>query len=1151
MIILLQLKKLNGRGELGMQIKAYKKSIAREILSSKARFISILIIIFLGVAFYSGIKSAGPDMNKTINNLYNTYNLMDSKIVSSLGLNDEDIEVLRNNDEILDFYGTRSIDANLANMSNVVRFMEYDNKNNINNFSVVEGRLPEKGGEIALDEQALKLNKNMKIGDKFVINTDEDIMKSFKRTTFEIVGIVRSPMYIEKESRGITPVGKGTIDYFAVLNSSDISMDVYTEIYVRFKNVQGLDAYSDEYKDKMEKNTQYLENLYSNRTIDRVEEVKTKVEKEFDKAYKEIEDNEIKLLKAQREIEDGKERIKEGKKQYNQGLIEFQEKIKDGEADLSSGEKKLEIGQAELNKEKEKFEEGKKQLYESKVELDKAKKEFLNQGINPEKSVSELEYEIENLRKLFNSINVLSSDIKYTVKNIKEGEEIPSEKIQYWKSVVSNLGLSDMAGLINELERNPKNLDIAINIYKSLDAMDKTVNDNMSNLQLLVAGITEYQQGKSQYEKQLEIFNNSRVKLEEAQKQLDNANIELLKGAKELEEGKIQGEEELDKSIKQLNESEQKLIEGEKEINKNKEKLLDARKEVEKKEKENLKNLDKNKYYFFDRNDNPGYSGYKDSVNALDNIASVFPVFFFLLAVLICLTTMTRMVEENRIEIGTLKALGYDDLQISWKFIIYAAIASISGCILGILIGCSFLPVIISNAYGSLYSLPKLIIYYYPSYIIQSMVISILCTVGAALFVIRVELKSKPANLMKAKAPKLGKKIFLEKITLLWKALNFNQKVTLRNIFRYKQRMVMTVLGIAGCMAILVTGFGLKNSNTGIIEKQFSKLWKYEAMVVLDEDSTKEDYKKYEDILNQITGYENNLNIHQESVTFSKEDMNKQTVTLYVPQDVEKIDQFILLNDRVSGEKYKISDDGVIINEKLARLLGASAGDTITMKDEENNSYDVKVDKIVENYIMHYMYMSPSYYEKIFDKKISYNTQLLNFDKNEDDVDEISSKLLGCDNVINVTSTSQIQKSIEESTANMNIVMLVMILAAGCLAFVVLYNLNNINVSERIRELSTIKVLGFFDNEVTMYILRESIILTLLGVLTGSFLGKILHAFIISTAETDTMMMYPNIFIDSYIFSALITILFSLIVMIMMHIKLKNINMIDALKSNE
>ena len=876
-----------------MRNRAYKKSIKREIISSKARFFSILVIIFLGVAFYSGIKSAEPDMKKAINKFYDEQNLMDSKIVSTLGLTDKDLEILNNDDKILDFYGSHTIDINLTNINNLVRFMEYDNENNINNFVVIEGRLPENAGEIALDERAFRLNKNFKIGDEYIIEADEDTMEPFNETKFKIVGIIRSPMYVEKDSRGVTSVGKGTIDYFAVLNSKDISMEVYTEIYLRFKNVQDLDAYGDEYEKLMEENNKYLEDLFVNRVLDRAEEIKSEVEKEFDNPYKEIED------------------------QYQQII---------------------------------------------------------------------------------------------------------------------------------------------------------------------------------------------------AAEQLGYSNAEL---------------------------------------NESKQKLLEAKEEVENKEKEAIESIEESKYYFFDRTDNQGYLGYKDSIECLGNIASVLPMFIFLRAILICLTTMTRMVEENRLEIGTLKALGYKDLEISWKYIIYASIASILGSVLGILIGSTVLPSIISNAYESIYNVPKIILYYYPVYIIQSMAISILCTVGAALFVIKIELKSKPANLMRAKAPKIGKKILLERITPLWKRLSFNHKITLRNIFRYKQRMIMTVLGIAGCMALLVTGFGLKDSNAGMVDKEFNKIWKYEAIVILDENSSDEEYKKYNDTLTQLKGYKDSINIHQESFTFSKEGMNKQTATLYVPQNIDKFDDFILLDDRVSGEKYDISDNGVIITEKLSKLLDISVNDTITLIDENNNSYDVKVDKITENYVAHYLYMSPSYYQKIFNKEQLYNAQLINFNDDKESDDEISSKLLECGNVSNVTLKSQIQKTTEDSNDSMNLVMIVIIVAAGSLAFVVLYNLNNINVSERIRELSTIKVLGFFNKEVTMYISRENIILTLIGVIVGSALGKVLHTFIINTAETDTMMMYPNISIYTYIFSALLTILFSVIVMILMHIKLKKVNMIDALKSNE
>ena len=824
-----------------MKNRAYKKSIVREILSSKARFISILAIIFLGVAFYCGIKSSGPDLKESINQFFSEQNLMDSKIVSNIGFEKEDLELLENNDKIKDYYATCSIDVNLTDSSNVVKFMEYDPKNpsDINKFIITEGRLPSRNSEIALDRQVLKENENLKIGDTYTITSDKYTESYFKTKTFKIVGFVNSPMYIDNMSRGTTNVGKGSIDYFAVVNSSDLLVDFYTEIYVRFKNVSNLGSYSDEYEEKMEENTNYLEDLYSARVEERIEQIK---------------------LSPQTQIKDVK-------------------------------------------------------------------------------------------------------------------------------------------------------------------------------------------------------------------------------------------------------------------------------------------------YYFFDRTDNSGYSNYRSSIESLDKIASVFPVFFFLVAALICLTTMTRMVEENRVEIGTLKALGYRDLEIASKFVIYAALASICGAVIGILVGSNLLPYIVNQAYSSTFTLPDIKILYYPSYIIQSLVASVLCTVGASFIVLKEELREDPSSLMRGKAPKVGKKILLERITPLWKRMNFNQKVTFRNLFRYKQRMLMTILGISGCMAMLVAGMALEESNSSVMDIQFGKLIKYDAMVVFNDNYTKKEDEEYNKSLKNLKGYESSLNIYQDSVTFNKEGINKQSATMYVPEDVNKLNEYILLNDRKTGKEYTLSDNGVIINEKLAKVLDISEGDDITVTDLDNNDYKVKVDKVVENYAGHYIYLSPTYYKKIFKDDVKYNAQLINLNSDKEDDSTISTTLMDNNKVINVTLSSKL-RDLSES-ADLGLVLIVIIVASGSLAFVVLYNLININVSERIREISTIKVLGFHDNEVAMYIFRENIILTVLGILAGTIMGKFLYTFLVSTAEMDNMMMIPTVSISSYVISGVITMIFAILVMVMMHIKLKKVNMIDALKSVE
>ncbi len=800
--------------------RAYKKSITREILSSKARFLSILAIILLGVAIYVGIKSSGPDLKYSIDEFFKEQNLMDSKIISTLGLNEKDLKLLENNDKISDYEATHSVDINLTNINSVVKFMEYNlNSNKMNKFIVKEGRLPQNSGEIALDEIALKSNKNLKIGDTYTIKSDEDLDSYFNRKTFKIVGFVQSPMYIENTSRGTTNVGKGSIDYFAVVNSADMCMDVYTEIYVKFKNVENLVSYSDEYEDKMEENNNYLEKLYSSRAIDRIEEIKSEALEEINKAYKEIEDGESELNKAQKELNDGKAQLLDGKKEYEQGLKEYKQEIKNGELKLSQGQTALENGQKELDKQKDQLLEGESQLSLAKEQLDNTKQFFLSQGIDPDIEIDES--------------NTL----------------LPNE---------------------------------------------------------LLAGILKYQDGLKEYNTQLANINQGKIQLEEAQQTLNKSKEELQKGKVELEEGKQKGQLELSKAKQELENAEQEIINGQNEIDENRQKLIDGRKEIDD-EKEKLKQLDDSKYYFFGRVDNPGYSTYKGSIDSLDKIALVFPVFFFLVAALICLTTMTRMVEENRIEIGTLKAIGYTDLEISRKFVVYAALASIAGCIVGILVGSILLPNVINIAYSSTFTLPQVKIKYYPSYIIQSLVASLVCTVGAALIVLKEELRDNPSNLMRSKAPKIGKKILLERITPLWSRLNFNQKVTFRNLFRYKQRMLMTILGVSGCMALLVTGMALEESNSSLTNIQFDKLINYDAIAIFNDKSTKKEDTQYNESLKDLKGYDSSLNIYQESVTFSKEGMSKQTATMYVPQNKEDLNNYGAASWLVGGRKGYVS----------------------------------------------------------------------------------------------------------------------------------------------------------------------------------------------------------------------------------------------------
>ncbi|KAI7264896.1 hypothetical protein KC345_g8667 [Hortaea werneckii] len=558
------------------------------------------------------------------------------------------------------------------------------------------------------------------------------------------------------------------------------------------------------------------------------------------------------------------------------------------------------------------------------------------------------------------------------------------------------------------------------------------------------------------------------------------------------------------------------------------------------------------KVYVVDRTANPGYAEYKDNADRLSAIATAFPVFFFLIAALVSLTTMTRMVEEQRLQIGTLKALGYGAMDIMTKFLVYGTLASLAASIAGLAIGFTLFPGIIYNAYGQLYNLPDVMKSFYPAYAIVSVIVALVCTAMTAMIASRVELRSNASVLMRPKSPKSGQRIMLERFTFLWRRLSFVQKVTARNLFRYKQRMFMTVIGVAGCTALILTGFGLKDSIGSIAGRQFGGIMKYSALVAFHEDAPAEASASYEQLIKEKPEITGALDVLQEAMTARAKGVNDQEVRIFVPSSVKDLDSFVVLQDRKTGERKGLTDDGVILTEKLARLYGVVPGDSLTVLDNKNEEFQIKVAAITENYVLHYIYMTPAYYTEVFGEKPVYNTQLLNYSPQDDKwEDAFGEKLTANGRVALVSFSSGVGAAFDETMKSMDVVIVVLIVSAAALAFVVLYNLTNINVSERVRELSTIKVLGFYDKEVTMYIYRENILLTLLGIVAGGALGILLHGFVLSTAELDATMFAPLIKWQSYMYAAVLTVLFSGIVMVFMHLKLKRIHMIEALKSVE
>ena len=568
----------------------------------------------------------------------------------------------------------------------------------------------------------------------------------------------------------------------------------------------------------------------------------------------------------------------------------------------------------------------------------------------------------------------------------------------------------------------------------------------------------------------------------------------------------------------------------------------------------------KPEWYVLDRNQNTGYASYSQDSERIANIGKVFPFVFFVIAALISLTSMTRMVEEQRVQIGTLKALGYTKGKIALKYILYAVLATLIGGIIGMLIGFRILPEIIYNMYAMMYSMKDVVLEFNTGIAITGLGLALICTVGATIIACYKELNLQPASLMRPKSPKAGKRVLLERISWLWSKLKFTQKVTIRNVFRYKKRVSMTIIGILGCTALMVAGFGLRESVSNMIPSQYGEVFLYDMSITLKNEQTSNEIQKYiDEVCNIKTNDKNNdvtdaMAFNMQAVEILNKE-TKQDIQLIVPEKTDVLSDYIVLENRVSKEKYSLSDNGVVITEKLAKLLGIKQGEKITIKNSNDKQAEVEVKGITRNYLMHYMYISPEYYESIFGEKVKYNTILLKeqseVKKSEESENKLGKKILENSNISKVTFMSQTKSIFDEVMDNMTFVVWILIISAGLLAFVVLYNLANVNISERIRELATIKVLGFYDKEVYDYVGRETTILTIIGILLGLVAGYFLEMFILKTCELDILMFDTRISIWSYVYSASLTILFTLIVSVVTYFALKKIDMIESLKSVE
>ncbi len=700
---------------------------------------------------------------------------------------------------------------------------------------------------------------------------------------------------------------------------------------------------------------------------------------------------------------------------------------------------------------------------------------------------------------------------------------------------------------LSQLQDGQKELEAGVNELET---------NRVSASQQLAASLLMLQNAEKELRVGEETFNTQRA---QGEAQLSNAYNQLVSGEEELSIGRSQfeeqrtlGQNQLMDSYNLLIDNQNKLIsgrnefitqrdDGERQLGDAAQKIQDAKNEID--------NLDKGEWYVYTRDDNPGYTGYQEDSERIDKIGDVFPLFFFLVAALVAFSTMTRMVEEERSQIGTLYALGFTKWQIVKKFVIYAGTASLIGSIIGAILGIAILPNMIFTAYNILYNMPELEISVPWDIVIISFIVAMVCTVGAATFIALVELRNVPAELMRPKAPKPGKRILLERIPVIWNRLNFISKVSARNIFRYKARFLMTVFGIAGCTALILAGFGLHDAIFTIIPNQFGVIFKYDESLVLSEaktDLTREvaDVIKDERVSAALAA-------DQQSVDVKTPDNTVISATLIIPEDTKEFPTFISLHDRLNREKeIDLPDDGVIVSEKLATNYGAEPGSTIRITIN-NKPVEAKVAAQTENYLRSFVYMSPAYYEKLIGEKPSYSTIFINFSEkagSQEQQEAFSEDMIKSDTYVSAINTSTLVDSSEKMLNSLNIIVIVMIVSAGMLAFIVLNNLTNINISERMREIATLKVLGFRSRETNNYIFRENIILSIIGIVIGLFLGVLLLRYIIYTVELDIIMFGREIFPASYLYAILLTLGFTIIVNFTMIPIINRVNMVESLK---
>ena len=1081
----------------------YLKDIFREIKISLGRFLSILCIVAIGVAFFAGIKASAPDMKNSADTYFDKYNVQDIQVYSTIGLTKKDVAAIKRIKGVKSVQPNFSMDtlSQIDSTQMVIKVISYGIDQKMNKIRVVEGRMPERENECLIEASSAtnKLYGTFHIGDtiKLQSGTDEALSKSLKHTKYKIVGTCYNPNYLSYE-KGSSNIGSGTVNSFIYIQNTNVLKDYYTEVDVCVKGAKDLDCYSDEYFDVVDPVLKKIKKI-SNKQIDahiqsyqsELDEKKQEANDKFNDAENQFNDAQNKIDSGLAEIQSNELKLQDSKNQINQGWNEYYANIKvlDNIPTLQNAITQIE-------------------------ESEKKLPELLNQKEQAENGLNQINAVIDDLyaqRKMIqDSIDLIDMAIEKAQNTPSTDEQTEALKIKL---------IENLKNTKTYLEGKLATIDQTIAKKAELEAIIPQIQDGINQIQAASSKKAELQSQLNQ--------------LLSAKNQLNNAYSSLVDGQAQYEDGVSKIEDaktELNKSIEQLT-----LSKAEFNIQKHDalRELSDAQLEIDKME---------GKWIVLDRDSHYSYRDYGACADRMDGIAKVFPVFFFLVAALVCMTTMTRMVDEQRNEMGTLKALGYSKLQIASKYLIYALIASILGSILGCSLGMYLFPTVIFNAWNTLYNIDQIKFLFQPGLILLASGSVTGITLLATLYSIYSELIEMPSQLIRPKAAKAGKKILLERISFIWKRLSFLRKVTARNIFRYKKRFFMTIIGIAGCSALLVAGFGINDSISDIVNQQYNVIYHYDATVAA----------KTNEITSQIQSLKGVKDVYEEdhlAVTTKIENKDISTTVHIISNDKKFKDFCTLFNGK---KEFDLDDSSVLISQKMATKLNKKAGDTIKFKDANNKVIKAKIKGVFRNYVGHHIYASETLYKSWNTNAKTTHTYLIKSKKTTKKFERnLGNKIMNVDGVQSVTFYSSLQKNFKDMIKSISYIVVVLVISAACLAFVVLYNLSNVNISERKREIATIKVLGFTRKEVDAYINRETILLTILGSLIGLGIGVGLHHLIMNLAEMDDIMFGRTINSISYVISFVMTIGFNAIINLFMHRKLNKIQMVESLKAVE